>query len=140
MKVKIIVIFIVVIFFSCNSYVERNNEPNDILEARAITGKFYTDMYNGNRNNIYQMFTDSSSMNDFKNLSHAKDSILGKMLTFDIINVNTKHIESKDINQVQYSIELGVKYQKGKNKEFVKLIKNGKAKMILESYHFEPSE
>ncbi len=133
-------IYIALLFMSCNNYIENNNDPKDILEAKSLTSEFYRDMSDGHREEIYKMCTDSSSIEDFKSLFHAKDSILGEMLQFEIINVNTTNVESEEINQVKYSIELNVKYQKGDNRELVEFVKNESNKKILESYHFEPYE
>ena len=110
MKYSFIYIYIALILISCNSYVESNNDPNDVLD--------------GNRDKIYKMCTDSSSVEDFKSLFHLKDSILGKMVKFEIINVNTTNVKSKGASQVTYSIKLKVKYQNGSNEESVEFVKN----------------
>lgn len=138
MKDNFIYIYIALILISCNNYVESNNDPNDVLEAKTITSEFYKDMSDDNRDKIYKMCTDSSSVEDFKSLFHLKDSILGKMVKFEIIDVNTTNVKSKGISQVRYSIKLNVKYQNGNNKESVEFVKNQSENKILESYHFEP--
>lgn len=131
-------VFFIFIFISCNRYVENNNDPADISTGKIMTTQFYEYMSKGDRNKIYEMCSDSLSVMDFKNLLHAKDSILGDIVKIDIINVTTTDVKSEDIDRTKYLIELKVKYLRGENEETVEFVKDGSGDEILQSYDFKP--
>lgn len=115
---KYIYLFAILSCFSCNTYVEKNNEVSDIEEGKKMATQFYQLVKKEDYASIYSTYG-KKDINELKSVFFKRDSIFGKITNADIKDIQTRYVNSNEREYTEYYIETNIVYEKGKTKEIL---------------------
>jgi hypothetical protein len=121
-----------VCILSCNKTTRINNSEEDVKTATELTTKFYKELSDLDTLKIYDYLDESILVKDLSKLINKNIKDYGSLQKVDIKNTKTTNITVNDKNEIDYTVETEVIYEKSKNIEtisFKKYNDNDKVKL-----------
>ena len=131
---KSIILFLILILFSCESTTIKNNSSEDIEKAKKLTNNFYEDLEKNDTILIYNYLDHSISKVEFNKLIVTNNKEFGHIKEIKIVSIDTKSIITKNSIKSDYKISIDVMYEKTNVLEYLLFEKTNSTDFKLSKY------
>lgn len=131
---KILVLISFIVFSSCERRVITNNSEEDMAIATKVATKFYKELSETDTLRIFTYLDESIPRKDLSKLIQKNIKDYGQINKVDIKKTSTTNVSINDKNEIKYTIETIVIYDKSKNLETLSLTKMDNDKVKITGY------
>lgn len=135
MKKLYFILFVFVL--SCNNYVERNNDPEDVNEAERLTNNFYRMSATGDYTELYRICDKSMDSEALQVTLTQRDSLLGTMSNYEVQQIETRYAKTGSVDSTEYAIETLSYYKNGKALETLRFVNRPDKETVIKGYHLK---
>jgi hypothetical protein len=123
--------------FSCNTYVERNNDQEDVNEAEQLTNNFYRMSATGDYTELYRICDKDLDIEGLKATLTQRDSLLGTMSNYEVKQIETRYAKTDGIDSTEYAIETLSHYKNGEALETLRFVKRSDKETVVKGYYLK---
>ena len=133
-----ILILLILLAFSCNKIVTKENDEIDLKEAKIVTNDFYNEIISNDTLSVIKNLDKTIYEKEFIDLIVSNYKDFGKITEFNISSVNTKSIEKNNSTLIEYKISINVKYENKNCIEYLMFTRENNEKPLLNKYLINP--
>ena len=133
-----ILILLILLAFSCNKIVTKENDEIDLKEAKIVTNDFYNEIISKDTLSVIKNLDKTIDEKEFIDLIVSNYKDFGKITEFNISSVNTKSIEKNNSILIEYKISINVKYENKSCIEYLMFTSENNEKPLLNKYLINP--
>ena len=133
-----ILILSILLAFSCNKIVTKENDEIDLKEAKIVTNDFYNEIISKDTLSVIKNLDKTIDEKEFIDLIVSNYKDFGKITEFYISSVNTKSIEKNNSTLIEYKISINVKYENKNCIEYLMFTNENNEKPLLNKYLINP--